>query len=106
MEFCKQYNAATADKGDQIIPVEITVYEDRSFAFVLKTPPVSFLIRKAAGIPKGSSKTGIDEAGAITQAQVEEIAKLKMPDLNAHTLESAMSMVCGAARSMGVAVKS
>lgn len=104
MEFCKQYNAATSDKGDQIIPVEITVFEDRSFTFVMKTPPVSFLIRKAAGIPKGSSKPKLESAGSITAAQVEEIAKLKMVDLNAHTLESAASMVRGAARSMGVAV--
>lgn len=104
MEFCKQYNAATSDKGDQIIPVEITVFEDRSFSFVLKTPPVSFLIRKAAGIPKGSSKPSIESAGTITEAQVEEIAKAKMVDLNAHTVDSAASMVRGAARSMGVAV--
>ncbi len=105
MEFCKQYNAATADKGDQIIPVEILVYEDRSFTFVLKTPPVSFLIRKAAGVPKGSSKTGLEKVGTITATQVEEIAKLKLPDLNAHTLPSAMAMVEGAARSMGVSVE-
>lgn len=104
MEFCKQYNAATADKADQIIPVEISVFEDRSFTFVLKTPPVSFLIRKAAGIPKGSAKPSIDQAGQITGAQVEEIAKAKMVDLNAHTLDSAKSMVSGAARSMGVAI--
>ena len=105
MEFCKQYNAATADKGDQIIPVEISVFEDRSFTFVLKTPPVSFLIRQEAKIPKGASKTGTELIGSITQAQAEAIAKIKMEDLNAHTLESAVSMVCGAARSMGVAVK-
>jgi large subunit ribosomal protein L11 len=104
MDFCKQYNAATSDKGDQIIPVEILVYEDRSFTFSLKTPPVSFLIRKAAGIPKGSSKPNLDKAGVITAAQVEEIAKTKMADLNAHTIESAASMVRGAARSMGVTV--
>ncbi len=105
MEFCKQYNAATADKGDQIIPVEISVFEDRSFSFVLKTPPVSFLICKAAGIPKGASKPSIEQAGTITEAQVEEIAKAKMADLNAHTIESAAAMVRGAARSMGVAVE-
>ncbi len=104
MEFCKQYNAATSDKGDQIIPVEIFVYEDRSFTFALKTPPVSFLIRKAAGIPKGSSKPNMDKVGSITRAQAEEIAKTKLADLNAHTIESATSMVCGAARSMGVNV--
>jgi large subunit ribosomal protein L11 len=104
MEFCKQYNAQTSDKGDQIIPVEITVYEDRSFSFVLKTPPVSFLIRKAAGIPKGSSKPSVDKAGSITRTQVEEIAKIKHQDTNAHELPSVMLMVEGAARSMGVAV--
>lgn len=104
MDFCKQYNAATSDKGDQIIPVEIMVYEDRSFSFVMKTPPVSFLIRKAAGIPKGSSKPSLEQAGTLTQSQVEEIAKAKMQDLNAHDLEAASQMVRGAARSMGVAV--
>ncbi len=104
MDFCKQYNAETQDKVGQIIPVEITVYEDRSFTFVLKTPPVSFLIRTAAGIPKGSGKTGIEKAGQITQAQVAEIAQTKMVDLNANTLEAASQMVRGAARSMGVAV--
>lgn len=104
MEFCKQYNAATQDKPGQIIPVEILVYEDRSFSYVLKTPPVSFLICQAAGIPKGASKTGSEKAGSITKAQAEEIAKTKMGDLNAHTLDSAVAMVYGAARSMGVAV--
>ncbi len=104
MEFCKQYNAATADKAGQIIPVEITVYEDRSFSVEYKTPPVSYLIRVAAGVPKGSSKPSVDFVGTITEAQVEEIAKTKMKDLNAHTIESASSMVRGAARSMGVKV--
>lgn len=104
MDFCKQYNAETQDKVGQIIPVEITVYEDRSFTFVLKTPPVSFLIRTAAGIPKGAGKTGIEKVGQITQAQVAEIAQTKMVDLNANTIEAASQMVRGAARSMGVAV--
>jgi large subunit ribosomal protein L11 len=104
MEFCKQYNAQTADKAGQIIPVEISVYEDRSFTFVLKTPPVSFLIIQAAGIPKGASKTKHEKAGQLTAKQVEEIAQLKMSDLNAHTIESAVQMVRGTARSMGVAV--
>jgi large subunit ribosomal protein L11 len=89
--------------GDQIIPVEITVFEDRSFTYVLKTPPVSFLIRKAAGIPKGASKTGSETVATLSNDQVLEIAKAKMVDLNAHTIESAAQMVRGAARSMGVA---
>jgi len=104
MEFCKQYNAQTQDKPGQIIPVEISVFEDRSFSFVLKTSPVSFLICKAIGIPKGSSKTGLEPAGTITRSQVEEIAKVKLADLNAHTIESAMEMIIGTARSMGVAL--
>lgn len=104
MDFCKQYNAATSDKAGQLIPVEITVFEDRSFTFVLKTPPVSFLIRKAAGLPKGSQKPGLEKAGTISEAQVKEIAEMKMPDLNAHTVESAAQMVRGAARSMGIGV--
>ncbi len=102
MEFCKQYNAQTSDKAGQVIPVEITVYEDRSFSFVLKTPPVSFLITKALGIPKGSGKPNTEKVGKLTQAQVSEIAKTKMNDLNANTLESAEQMVRGTARSMGV----
>lgn len=104
MEFCKQYNAQTADKAGQIIPVEITVYEDRSFTFVLKTPPVAFLITQAAGIPKGSSKPNAEKVGELTTKQVREIAELKMGDLNAHTLESAEQMIRGTARSMGVTV--
>lgn len=102
MEFCKQYNAQTSDKAGQVIPVEITVYEDRSFTFVLKTPPVSFLITKAAGIPKGSGKPNTQKVGNLTQAQITEIAKLKLGDLNAHTVEAAELMVRGTARSMGV----
>ena len=102
MEFCKQYNAQTADKAGQIIPVEISVFEDRSFTFVLKTPPVSFLITKAAGIPKGSGKPNTLKVGKLTQAQITEIAKTKLGDLNAHTMESAELMVRGTARSMGV----
>lgn len=102
MEFCKQYNAQTSEKTGQIIPVEITVYEDRSFTFVLKTPPVSFLIIKAAGIEKGSGKPNTQKVGNLSTAQVTEIATLKMADLNAHTVEAASQMVRGTARSMGV----
>ena len=103
-EFCKQYNAKTQDRAGQIIPAEISVYEDRSFTFELKTPPVSFLIKKAINIPKGASKPSQEVVGKITLAQVEEIAKAKMVDLNANTVEAAMETVKGAARSMGVAV--
>lgn len=102
MEFCKQYNAQTSDKPGQIIPVEISVYEDRSFTFILKTPPVAFLITRAAGIPKGSGKPNTEKKGTLTKAQVSEIAKTKMNDLNAHTQEAAEQMVRGTARSMGV----
>jgi large subunit ribosomal protein L11 len=102
MEFCKQYNAQTTDKTGQIVPVEITVYEDRSFSFILKTPPVSFLIIKAAGLEKGSGKPNTEKKGNLTQAQVTEIAKVKLDDLNAHTVEAAEQMVRGTARSMGV----
>ena len=102
MEFCKQYNAQTADQTGQIIPVEITVYEDRSFTFVLKTPPVSFLIIKEAGIEKGSGKPNTVKNGTLSAEQVTKIATLKMVDLNAHTVEAAEQMVRGTARSMGV----
>ena len=102
MEFCKQYNAQTSDKPGQIIPVEITVFEDRSFTFVLKTPPVAFLITRAAGIPKGSGKPNADKVGKLTRSQISEIAKTKLADLNAHTQEAAETMVRGTARSMGV----
>ncbi|MCE3236157.1 MAG: ribosomal protein [Vampirovibrio sp.] len=102
MEFCKQYNAQTADKTGEIIPVEISVYEDRSFTFVLKTPPASRLIIKFAGIEKGSGKPNSEKKGMLTAAQVTEIATLKMVDLNAHTVEAAEQMIRGTARSMGV----
>ncbi len=104
MEFVRQYNAATENQRGQVIPVEITIYEDRSFSFVLKTPPTPVLIREAAGLEKGSSTTGREQAGTITPAQVEEIAKVKLPDLNTDNLESAKLQVEGTARSMGVAV--
>lgn len=104
MEFCKQYNAKTQDQVGSIVPVEITVYEDRSFTFVLKTPPASVLIRKAAGIDKGSSKPNTEKKGSLTKAQVAEIAKAKQPDLNSTTQASAEQMIMGTARSMGVKI--
>jgi large subunit ribosomal protein L11 len=104
MEFCKQYNAATESQRGTIIPVEITIYEDRSFTFVLKTPPTTVLIREAAGLEKGSNLAGRESAGSITDDQVAEIAAKKMPDLNANDLEAAKRQVAGTARSMGVGV--
>ena len=106
MEFCKQFNAKT-NKMEQglVIPVVITVYVDRSFTFVMKTPPVSILIKKAIGLAKGSSTPNKDKVGALTKAQVTEIAKQKMPDLNVNSLEAAMRTVEGTARSMGVDIK-
>ena len=104
MDFCKEYNPKTEDKRGQIIPVEITIYEDRSFTFITKTPPTSFLIRQAAGLEKGSGETGRERAGSISWAQVAEIAEIKMPDLDAIDLEGAKQQVAGTARSMGVAV--
>jgi large subunit ribosomal protein L11 len=105
MEFCKAYNAATAEKAGTIIPVEITVYEDRSFTFVLKTPPAAVLITKALGIEKGSGVPNKTKVGTLTKAQVTEIAKTKMPDLNATSQEAAEQMIRGTARSMGVLVE-
>ena len=103
--FTKEFNAKTADQAGLIIPVVITIYQDRSFTFILKTPPVPVLIKKACKIESGSAKPNRDKVEKLTRAQVEEIAKLKMPDLNATSLESAMSMVKGTARSMGVTVE-
>lgn len=105
MEFCKQFNAQTQNMGDTIVPVVITIYKDRSFTFILKTPPTSELIKKAAGIIKGSGATGKEKVGTITMKQVEEIAKTKMPDLNTTSLEAAVKMVIGTAKSMGVEVR-
>jgi len=104
MEFCKEYNAKTEDKRGQIVPAVITIYEDRSFDFILKTPPTSFLIRQALGIEKGSSEVGREQVGQLTDSQLEEIAKLKMPDLNTDDVEMAKLQVAGTARSMGVSV--
>ena len=105
MNFCKEYNARTADKGDLIIPVEISAYEDRSFSFILKTPPASVLLAKAANIKKGSGEPNRSVAGSITTEQLEEIAKIKLPDLNATELSSAIKIVEGTARNMGIEVK-
>ena len=102
MDFCKDYNAKTEDKRGQIVPVEITIYEDRSFSFILKTPPTPFLIRQAAGLETAANNPGREVAGTITKAQVEEIANTKMPDLNANDLEAAKQQVRGTARSMGI----
>ena len=105
VEFTKQFNARTADQGDLIIPVVITVYNDRSFSFITKTPPAAVLIKKACKIQSGSGVPNKTKVATITKAQVKEIAELKMPDLNAATIESAMSMVEGTCRSMGVVVE-
>ena len=105
MEFCKAYNAQTESQRGNVIPVEITVYEDRSFTFVTKTPPAAELIKKAAGIESGSPRPHTDKVGKITKKQVEEIAKVKQPDLNAASLEAAMRTVAGSARSMGIIVE-
>ena len=104
MDFVKQFNDKTAQMAGTIIPVVITVYKDKSFEFITKVPPVAVLIKKSAKIEKGSGKPNKDKVATITKAQVEEIAKQKMPDLNAASLEAAMSMVAGTARSMGVVV--
>ena len=104
VEFTKQFNAKTADMGDTVVPVIITVYADRSFSFITKTPPAAVLIKKAAKIQSGSGEPNKKKVAKITKAQVQEIAELKMPDLNAASLESAMSMIAGTARSMGVEV--
>lgn len=104
MDFCKAYNAATESQRGTVVPVEISVYEDRSFTFVLKTPPTPFLLRKAAGVDKGSATTPIVKAGSVTSAQVRQIAEQKMPDLNAIDIEGAIAQVEGTARSMGLDV--
>jgi large subunit ribosomal protein L11 len=105
MEFCKQYNAATKDKGDSIIPVEISIYKDRSFTFILKTPPVADLLRKAAGVEKGSGVPNKNKVGQVSMDKVKEIAKIKLPDLNANDIDAASKIVAGTARSMGITVQ-
>ena len=104
MEFCKAYNAATESQRGSVIPVEITVYEDRSFTFVTKTPPAAELIKKAAGVPKGSSTPHTAKVGSLTAAQVREIAEQKLVDLNANDIEAAAKIIAGTARSMGITV--
>ena len=104
MEFCKQYNAATESQRGTVVPVEITIYEDRSFTFVLKTPPAPVLLRQAAGLEKGSATAGRSQIGTITDDQLEEIARVKLVDLNTSDLEAAKKQIVGTARSMGIAV--
>ncbi|WP_312814585.1 50S ribosomal protein L11 [Sedimentibacter sp.] len=105
MGFCKEFNAKTADQAGMIIPVVLTVYQDRSFTFITKTPPVAVLIKKAVGIESGSGEPNKKKVAKLSKEKCEEIAKLKMPDLNANTIEAAMSLVAGTARSMGVTVE-
>ena len=105
MQFCKEYNARTQSQAGTVIPVEITVYQDRSFTFVTKTPPAKDLLLKAAGVPKGSGEPNTNKVGTVTHAQVREIAELKMKDLNAIDIEGAMRTIEGSARSMGIIVK-
>jgi len=104
MDFCKQFNALTASQPGMVIPVVVTVYHDRSFSFITKTPPAAVLLRKEAGIEKGSSTPNRQKVGTVTRAQVKRIAELKMPDLNAMDLDGAMAMIAGTARSMGIEV--
>ncbi len=105
MEFCKAFNAKTQDKAGLIIPVVITVYADRSFTFITKTPPAAVLLKKAAGLEKGSGEPNRNKVGKVTEAQVREIAEVKMPDLNANDVDAAMEMIKGTARSMGLVVE-
>src|SRR5215210_6897619 len=104
MEFCKQYNAATQQQTGTVVPVEITVYEDRSFTFITKTPPAAVLLRQKAGVDKGSSEPNRNKVASVTKDQLREIAEIKMPDLNANDVEAAMKIVEGTARSMGITV--
>ncbi len=104
MMFCKEYNARTSDQAGMVVPVEISVYEDRSFTFILKTPPASKLICQAAGIQSGSGNPKQDKVGSITRAQLEDIAKTKMPDLNANDIAAAMKIIEGTANNMGVTI--
>ena len=105
MDFVKQFNAKTQSAMGMITPVEVTIYKDRTFTFITKTPPAAVLLKKEAGIEKGSAQSNRNKVGTVTKAQVKKIAELKMPDLNATSLESAMKMVAGTARSMGLEVK-
>ena len=105
MAFCKEYNDRTSNQAGSIVPVEITVYEDRSFTFITKTPPAAVLLKRAAKLDKGSGEPNRDKVGKVTQGQLKEIAELKMKDLNASTVENAMLMIAGTARSMGLEVE-
>jgi large subunit ribosomal protein L11 len=105
MMFCKEYNARTADQVGTVIPVEISVFEDRSFSFILKTPPASILIQKAAGVDKGSGEPNRTKVGSITLNQLREIAQIKLPDLNANDIDAAMNIIEGTAKNMGVTIK-
>jgi large subunit ribosomal protein L11 len=105
MDFCKQYNSETQQSTGTIVPVEITVYEDRSFSFITKTPPAAVLLRQKAGVDKGSSEPNRDKVGTVTRDQVREIAETKLPDLNANDIDAAMKIVEGTARSMGITVR-
>ena len=104
-DFCTKYNEATRDKMGDVLPVEISVYDDRSFDFVIKTPPAAFLIKKAAKIKKGSTKGANEVVGTITEAQLREIAEIKLPDLNAYDVEAAMKIIAGTAKNMGIKIE-
>lgn len=104
-EFCTKYNDATKDKMGDVLPVEITIYEDRSFDFVVKTPPTAFLIKKFLKLKKGSTKGSKETVGTLTQAQLKEIAEIKLPDLNCYTIEDAMKIVAGTAKNMGINIE-
>ncbi len=105
MGFCKEFNAKTADQAGMIIPVVLTVYQDRSYSFITKTPPAAVLIKKAVGIEKASGEPNVKKVATISKEKIKEIAEIKMPDLNANDIESAMSMIAGTARSMGIVVE-
>ncbi len=104
MDFCKAYNAATENQRGQVIPAEISIYEDRTFTFVTKTPPTTFLLRQAAGVEKGAQNARLEKIGQVTNAQLRQIAQTKMPDLNAIDLDGAVAQIAGTARSMGIEV--
>ena len=105
MDFCKQYNARTQSQAGMVVPVEITIYQDRSFSFITKTPPAAVLLRKEAGIEKGSATSNREKVGSVTSDQLKKIAEIKLPDLNANDIAGAMRIVAGTARSMGIEVK-
>jgi large subunit ribosomal protein L11 len=105
MAFCKEFNSRTASQDGTILPVEVTIYADKSFTFITKTPPAAILLKKEAGVEKGSGQPNRVKVGSVTRAQVRKIAEIKMPDLNTESIESAMAMIAGAARSMGIEVK-